>query len=136
MSRFKPARWVLVVLVSSAVAGCDFYDRRYPVYLPVGPPVNAVPPASGASVTITIVGINGNMSFSPNPAVVKVGQTIAWYNADPYNEHRILQGGGAFDAGVVPPGATTAPIQVNSAGATGYICTIHPVMTGTLTVTP
>ena len=134
MSLSKPARWAFAFVASSLLVGC-VYDRYYPFYPPGGPPINAVPPNSGADVTVTIVGVNGNMSFSPNPVVVKVGQSIAWYNADPYNEHRILQDNGGFDAGVVPPGATTPPLQVTATGAVGYYCSIHPVMTGTVNVT-
>jgi plastocyanin len=39
-------------------------------------------PTPAADVTITIQGNRGNQSYSPNPVTVRVGQTVAWRNAD------------------------------------------------------
>jgi hypothetical protein len=36
------------------------------------------------------------------------------------------------DVGNVAPGATTRSIAVNSSGALGFHCTIHPSMVGTI----
>src|SRR5271155_1899707 len=41
---------------------------------------NGVAPA--ANLVITINGIDGGMSFSPATATLKVGQSVAWMNAD------------------------------------------------------
>ncbi len=95
------------------------------------------PPAGGggtAGVTITILGMNGNLSFSPNPGPVKVGQTIAWKNNDAIT-HTATADSGAFDTGGIAPGAMSNPITMNTAGTFSYHCSIHPSMTGTLTVT-
>jgi plastocyanin len=83
-----------------------------------------------ASVIITIVGQNGNQSFSPNPATVDSGQTVAWRNADS-TVHHVVEDSGAFDTGDIAPGATSAPITVGS-GALSYHCSIHPTMVGGL----
>jgi len=83
-----------------------------------------------ASVTITIVGQNGSQSFSPNPATIDSGQTVAWRNADS-TTHHVVQDGGGFDTGDIPPGATSAPIRVGN-GAISYHCSIHPAMVGGL----
>lgn len=96
-------------------------------------------PGGTADVTITIVGMNGNLSFSPNPGVVPVGKTVAWRNADTGaygggTTHHIVADGGSFDAGVLAPGSTSAPIMMSTAGSFAYHCAIHPSMTGTLTV--
>jgi plastocyanin len=84
-------------------------------------------------MTITIGGINGAMSFSPNPASVRVGQQVVWHNA-----HSITHTatGGSFDTGNIGPGGTSAPITLSASGTIGYHCTIHPSMVGTLSVTP
>lgn len=88
----------------------------------------------GADVVITINGMNGGNSFSPNPASVQVGKTVAWHNADSLT-HTATQDGGGFNTGNISGGATSAPITMNSVGAFGYHCNIHPSMTGTLNVT-
>jgi plastocyanin len=84
-------------------------------------------------VTITIQGINGGMSFSPNPANLRVGQKVVWHNADSITHTATA---GSFDTGLVGPGASSAPITLSASGTIGYHCTIHPSMVGTLNVTP
>ncbi len=98
-------------------------------------PVSATPPGGGgggsANVVVSINGIAGSNSFSPNPAAVPSGQTVAWRNADPTNTHHIVADNGAFDAGVTPPGATSAAVNPGT-GAVSYHCTIHPSMVGSI----
>jgi len=84
-------------------------------------------------VTITIVGMAGSQSFSPSPATVRVGQGVVWHNADSI-AHTAT--GSGFDTGVIDPGGTSAPITFSATGSFPYQCTIHPTMTGILTVTP
>lgn len=92
-------------------------------------------PNPTADVTINIVGNNGSNSYSPNPANVTVGQTVAWHNSDSMT-HTATQNGGGFNTGNLGAGATSAPITINTQGDLAYHCTIHPTMTGTLHVTP
>jgi plastocyanin len=91
-------------------------------------------PGTAANIVITIQSQNGNMSFSPASASVKIGQTVAWKNADTIT-HTATQDNGSFDTGAVAPGTTSAPIQFSSAGSLPYHCSIHPSMVATLTVT-
>lgn len=101
-------------------------------------PVTPSPTTGGGAspdVTITIVGMNGSQSYSPNPATVKVGQTVAWRNADVI-AHTATANGGAFNTGTIAAGATSSPIMMSTAGSFDYHCTIHPTMVGTVTVTP
>jgi plastocyanin len=101
-------------------------------------PVAATPVTGGggggggvtADVTITISGF----SFSPNPASVKVGQTVVWHNGDSVT-HTATADGGAFDTGAIAPGATSGPITMSAAGSLAYHCAVHPGMVGSLTVT-
>lgn len=85
-----------------------------------------------AAVTISIIGMNGAQSFSPNPASVATGQTVRWVNNDPVNTHHIVQDAGAFDTGNLPPGASSSPITINSTASMPYHCSIHPSMVGTI----
>jgi plastocyanin len=120
---------MLVALVAAAVAlpACGGSSSS-----PAGPTPTPTP-ASSADVVITIRGESGGMSFSPNPAAVKVGQTVSWHNADSIT-HTATQNAGAFDTGSVPPGATSAPVRLMNAGAFDYHCSIHPSMVGTVNV--
>lgn len=88
-------------------------------------------PAAAADVTITINGMQGAQSFSPNPGAVKVGQTVAWHNADAITHAAT---GTGWDAGQIGPGQTSAPIKFSTAGNFDYHCSIHPSMVGTLNV--
>src|SRR5258708_40326324 len=71
------------------------------------PPTTQPPAAGAADLTITIAGIKGNMSFSPNPASLKVGQKEAWHNGGSIT-HTASANSGAFDTGTIGPGATSA----------------------------
>ncbi len=103
------------------------------------PATPTTPPSGGggsttATVTVSIVGMNGDQSFSPNPVSVKVGQSIAWHNSDVIT-HTATQDGGGFNTGSIAPGTTSSPITMNTAGTFSYHCSIHPSMVGTVTVT-
>jgi plastocyanin len=105
-------------------------DPGYPDPTPKPDPVPADP-----DVMITIVGMDGGNSYSPNPAIVKVGQTVAWKNADGL-PHTATADAGGFDTGTIGAGATSRAITMTTAGTFPYHCTIHGfMMTGTLTVT-
>jgi plastocyanin len=101
----------------------------------MGPSAMPTPPSTvggPADVTITINSMNGAQSFSPNPGAAKVGQKVAWRNADSM-AHTAT--GSGFDTGSIPPGTTSAPITFSAAGSFAYHCSIHPSMVGTLNVT-
>jgi plastocyanin len=102
---------------------------------PTTTPTTTQPPGTGAAdLTITIVRENGSMSFSPDPASLKVGQKVAWHNSDSIT-HTASATSGAFDTGTIGPGATSAGITLTVAGNWDYHCKIHPDMVGTVAVT-
>lgn len=105
-----------------------------PVPAPAPSPTPAPTPTPNALV-IEIVGVSGNMSFTPASASLQVGQQVRWHNADNIT-HTATQDGRGFDTGFIPPGGTSAPITVSAAGAISYHCAIHPSMVGALNVTP
>ncbi len=73
------------------------------------------------------------MSFSPASATVTVGQSVVWHNGDVITHTAT---GSDFDTGPIGPGQDSAPVTLPTAGSRPYHCTIHPSMTGTLTVSP
>ena len=114
-------------LMALAACGGDNNPMATPTPSPSTAPGNAAP-----DVTITINGMSGTNSYSPNPAPVKVGQTVAWKNSDTI-AHTAT--GASFDTGSIAPGATSKTVTFSAAGNVDYHCSFHPSMVGTLTVT-
>jgi plastocyanin len=98
---------------------------------PTAPNPTPSPGGASADVTITINGMQGAQSYSPNPATVKAGQTVAWKNADAISHTAT---GAGFDTGAIGSGQTSTPIKFSTAGSIDYHCSFHPSMVGTLTV--
>jgi plastocyanin len=115
------------ILVAIACGGAGGYGSG-----PTAVPTPSTSSGGTADVTIRINSMNGAQSFSPEPGAVKVGQKVAWHNADSI-AHTAT--GSGFDTGSIPPGADSAPITFNTAGNFAYHCSIHPTMVGTLSVT-
>lgn len=125
MRKFVPVLFLLAFLGAGAfLASCKSSNKS-----------NPMSPATPADVTITITGINGSSSFSPNPATVKMGQTVAWKN-NGGTDHTATADGGAFDTHDIPNTATSSAITMSATGSFGYHCSIHPSMVGALNVTP
>lgn len=90
----------------------------------------AAPAAQPGSVVITI----DNFAFSSGEVSVPAGATVMVDNRDGAN-HTLTATDRSFDTGNIPGrsmGTFTAP---SKPGTYPYLCTIHPFMTGTLTVT-
>jgi plastocyanin len=93
---------------------------------------NPIAPTSTTSgiVTINVVAVNGDQSFSPNPASLPAGQMVVWHNVDSITHHVVLNDR-SVDTGDLPPGTSSQPMTIAAAGGQ-YHCTIHPVMVGSL----
>jgi len=101
-----------------------------------------------AAMVITVSGMDGGgygpgayssrgvSSFSPDPATLIAGQAVVWRNADSVTHHIVSDSVGLFDAGTLAPGATSAPVVINTPGSVPYHCAIHPSMVGSLNVQP
>ena len=118
-----------LAVVVPACGGGGGYGGSPPTSMPS-------PSPAPADVTITIAGIAGSMSYDPNPATMRVGQTVAWRNADSLPHTSSQTGNGGFETGTIAAGATSAPIRMNTAGSFDYFCRIHPAMVAVLEVTP
>jgi len=98
---------------------------------------NPAGPGGAADVTIGIIGNNGSNSYFPSPDTVRVGQTVAWHNADGTTHTATANGIGQFDTNNIGSGGTSAAIQMNTTGSFPYHCKIHGLsMAGTLVVRP
>ena len=81
--------------------------------------------------TIDILLIEDNY-FEPTDALVERGTTLMWVNHG-QEQHTVTADDGQFDSGVLNPGdyfLTT----VEGSGTLTYHCTLHPEMTGSITV--
>ena len=75
-----------------------------------------------------------DFTFDPKDATVKVGQTVTWTNDDSAPHNAVDEKGGAFKSELFNKGETYE-YTAEKAGKIEYVCTIHPGMDGTLTVT-
>ncbi|MGB7952596.1 MAG: plastocyanin/azurin family copper-binding protein [Candidatus Nitrosopolaris sp.] len=85
---------------------------------------------SGGKNQVVIVGIKHAKSFSPNPIVIKVGDTVTWTN-DHREAHTVTSKSSEFDSGNIQPGQSYSH-TFDKAGSFQYYCVIHPSMVGTV----
>jgi plastocyanin len=82
---------------------------------------------AGSEAAVTAVGF----AFDPQTLTVASGSTVVWTNQDGA-EHTVVGTGGI--SGQLAPGGSYEQV-FDVAGTFTYACTIHPSMTGTITVT-
>ena len=86
--------------------------------------------SSGGGVTIKMQ----NIAFDPKAVTVKVGQKITWTNDDSTDHNVTANSGPDFKSDNFGKGGTFS-FTPTKAGTIKYVCTIHPGMDATLTVT-
>ena len=110
---------------------------------------NATTPAAtttaAAAATLTIpngASVQGNPAYDPSQLTVKVGDTIAVENKD-IAPHTVTNGkdatdptmGKLFDTSIINAGDSGEIVAADlDPGEYPYFCSVHPYMTGTLTV--
>ena len=75
-----------------------------------------------------------DFAFDPRQVDAKVGQTITWVNEDDAPHNAVQQNGGDLKTETFEKDGSDS-YTVDEAGTIEYICTVHPQMTGTITVT-
>jgi plastocyanin len=93
----------------------------------------AAPKKSGKTAAVSMK----NIQFSPKALTVAKGTTVKWTNDDSVN-HDVTKTGGpgpkfASGSGNLAQGATYQQ-TLSTPGTIKYVCTVHPGMTGTITV--
>ena len=86
--------------------------------------------SSGGGVAIKMQ----NIAFDPKDVTVKVGQKVTWTNDDSIDHNVTSQSGESIKSDNFGKGGTFS-FTPTQAGTIKYVCTIHPGMTATLTVT-
>ena len=95
----------------------------------------ATPPGGGGSTVAPAAGgiaIVDN-AFSPASKTVTTGTTLVWTNTGAV-PHTVTSNAGGFDSGIMLSGDTYRR-TFTQPGTFDYLCSIHPSMTGTITVT-
>lgn len=85
--------------------------------------------ADGAPVEVEVQ----DFAFAPEAVEVATGTTVSWRMVGGA-PHTVTAETGAFDSGVLDPGATFEQ-TFDEPGAHPYLCSLHPGMTGVVTVT-
>jgi plastocyanin len=83
---------------------------------------------SGA-VTIKMV----DTRFDPETATASVGDTVCWVNEDSIQHNAVAESGASFKSELFNKGETFTA-KLDQAGDVKYVCTVHPGMTGEITV--
>ena len=95
-----------------------------------GAPAVPAAPVAGDAVAIT------GFAFAPAALTVKVGTTVTWTNNDGDAHTVTSQGsGGPLQSAALATGQSFS-YTFTTLGTYVYLCTIHPFMTATVTVTP
>jgi plastocyanin len=102
-----------------------------------GTPSMSMPTMSVTSPAIPVSGdqVNiDNFAFVPATLTVHAGSTVTWTNHDE-EPHTVAASDGSFHSPGVGTGATFSHAFA-AAGTFDYVCSIHPMMHGTVVVTP
>ena len=99
------------------------------------PMSGAAQPQAGAPVATKSVAVK-NFAFAPAAITVKVGSTVTWTNQDA-DAHTVTSqnGSGPLNSQPLNTGQSYS-YTFTKPGTYSYLCTIHPFMTATVTVTP
>ena len=100
---------------------------------PTQPTPSPTPTASGTPVSV-VPGASGltTNAYSPGNVTVAVGGTVSWTNND-ITSHTVTSNSNVWDSGLIGAGRTFSR-TFPTAGSFPYHCTIHPGMSGTVTV--
>jgi plastocyanin len=117
---------LLGAIVALAASGCGGNDDGGSSSSSTSTPSAS---SSGGAVAIKMQ----NIAFDPKAVTVKVGQKITWTNDDSTDHNVTADSGADFKSDNFGKDGTFE-FTPDKAGTIKYECTIHPVMTATLTV--
>jgi plastocyanin len=123
----------LLAVLALAAAGCGSSSSSSSSSTPSSSqaaPATSTATNTSASGKVVVISMK-NIQFNPSSQTVKVGQTVKWVNEDtvPHN----VEGGPLHSSTFSEGGSYT--FTPKKAGTISYVCTIHPNMKATLTVT-
>jgi plastocyanin len=117
----------LLAVIAALAAGCGGSDSGGSSSTSTA---SSKPASSGGgAVTVSMK----NIQFAPKDVTVKTGQTITWRNDDTVDHNVTADSGASFKSDNFGNGGSFK-FKAAKAGTIKYECTIHPGMTGTITV--
>lgn len=124
----RPVHALAAALCAGALlaAGCGSSSKSSSS----GSSSGSAPAASGSTVAVKM----SQIMFAPKSISAKVGQTVTWTNEDSTAHNVTAQQGESFKSSDFNKGQTYS-YKVDKPGTIKYVCTIHPGMEGTVTVT-
>ncbi|HEY7623279.1 MAG TPA: plastocyanin/azurin family copper-binding protein [Solirubrobacteraceae bacterium] len=130
MTRMRRIALLLGALLAvAAVAGCGSSNSSSTSTAAATTSTSAAASGGGA-VAIKMQ----NIAFDPKDVSVKVGQKVTWTNDDSVDHNVTANSGADFKSKDFGNGGTFS-FTPTKAGTIKYVCTLHPGMTATLTVT-
>ena len=120
---------LLCAAAARAAAGCGSSNNSSSSSAST-PAASSSSSSSGGGVAIKMQ----NIAFDPKSVTVKVGQKVTWTNDDSVDHNVTSQSGETIKSQNFGKGATFS-FTPTKAGTIKYVCTIHPGMDATLTVT-
>jgi plastocyanin len=129
---------LMAALVAGATSACGGSGGGYST----GTNMNAGGGGGGTPGSVTVQ----DFAFSPSTTTIKAGSAVTWSNVGAATHHPVADAG-AFDIGDLAPAQSGAygmssgvggmgSFTFSSPGMYSYHCSIHPQMTGTITVMP
>lgn len=124
---FRPSPTLLICSIAALVAVVSlFLPSLSPVQTDSEPVAAPAPGQAADGIQIVDFDYSGQL-------VVQPGQAVQVVNADGV-PHTITANDGSFDSGVIGGGANGTFLAPDADGVISFICTIHPSMSGELTV--
>ena len=125
------SRIASLVCIALFAAGCGSSSPSAP-----SSPISSTNPEGTNPPNLLTVTIKNGV-YSPNPVMVKVGQTVNWLNSDTIVHSAIDPG--VFDIGNIAPTSAHSDngdgVVFNTVGTFNYHCGIHPNETASVVVT-
>lgn len=115
-------RMLSILLAAGLLAGCGGGDDESATG-------QGAPPAGGDGVQVAME----NIAYAPEEVEVRVGQTVTWTNNDEVMHDVVATDGAEFDSELFGQGGTYS-FTPTEPGEIDYVCSVHPTMTGTITV--
>lgn len=122
----------LVILVSLSSCSSTPQTTNHQMVMEHPATTQTIPQKSSPAATATVK--IHNFKFDPAMVAISVGETIQFINVDE-EPHTATSTDGVFDSKALDTNETWN-YTATKPGTFPYICSIHPFMKGTLTVTP
>jgi plastocyanin len=130
----KRLMMLLLACLALVAAGCGDDDEEPAPAGGGGATATQEEETGGTSASGEVVIDMKDFQFEPKNATVKVGQTVKWVNQDSAPHDATDEEGGQFKSDQFGKGESYE-FTAEKAGKIDYVCTLHPGMEGTLTVT-